>query len=108
MKYSFDESFAEVRRRGDVLKKKNEQRKVGAMSVATLCLAVLFFIAVLKCSGSPAMATEGNVYASFLMGSEAGAYVLVGIIAFLLGAVVTLICYKNRNKKTIEKRGTEK
>lgn len=107
MKYGIDESFAEVRRRRDVIKRKNERRKVGMLSAGTFGLSVLFFIAVVECSRSPGMSVQGNVYGSFLMGSEAGAYVLVGIVAFLLGAAVTLIYHKNKNKQNHKKRGTE-
>jgi hypothetical protein len=58
------------------------------MLVATACL--LF-------EGAPAIA-GGSRLGSLLLGEEAGGYALVGVLAFLLGATVTLLCVKLSKK----------
>ena len=38
-------------------------------------------------------------YGSFLISEEAGGYVLVGLVAFLLGIIITAIIYRRRYEK---------
>ncbi len=45
---------------------------------------------------------------SILSGSAAFGYVVIGIIAFLLGAVVTLMCFKAKNLQKPPERDKEK
>ncbi|MBQ0134292.1 MAG: hypothetical protein KBS46_04090 [Clostridiales bacterium] len=48
-----------------------------------------------------AVTSAGSVYGSFLLSREAGGYVLIALIAFVLGVTVTLLCLhyrKNQNK----------
>ena len=99
MRYSLDESFSEVMHRSDSIKKEREKRTIRALSGMTACFTMLFFAVVFSVSGSGTSSAPGSFLASFLLGSEAGGYVLVGVIAFLTGAVITVLCIRYKKKK---------
>ena len=47
------------------------------------------------------MNTESNgYYGTLMLGSEAGIYIIVGMICFILGVLITLITIKYRDKDT--------
>jgi len=72
--------------------------------VLCVCLAGLF--QVQTDGGGSAHVPE--LYGSALLYSGAGGYVLVGVMAFAAGVVVTVLCIrnqeKNREEKTIQKK----
>ena len=90
MKYSTDEALKEIYKRSDRLIRKRERRIRNAMSV----LSVFLFAAVtgltVTLAGAPGAGGAQSVYGAFLLSSDAGAYVLVALIAFILGIAVTL------------------
>lgn len=49
------------------------------------------------------VASAESVYGSFILGPEAGGYVLAAVIAFALGVCVTLLCLHRRKKKPYDK-----
>lgn len=72
-------------------------RRFNAISLPgiTGALAIALMISIARFTGGSRMQGTYN-YGSFLIGEEAGGYVLVGLIAFLLGVVLTAIIYKRR------------
>lgn len=66
-----------------------------------LCSALLAVL-VLGITVMPeklAVTSAGSVYGSFLLSREAGGYVLIALIAFVLGVAVTLLCLHYRKKQ---------
>ena len=53
--------------------------------------------------GKNAVTSAGSVYGSFLLSREAGGYVLIALIAFVLGVTVTLLCLRYRKKQDATK-----
>lgn len=93
MNYSDEEALREVLKRSHEVKEKRRKRTNRYLAVTSLCLITLIIItvAVLPVSTMD-INYSGTVYGSFLLSREAGGYVLVGLISFVLGIVVTLLC----------------
>ena len=96
MKYTQEEQLEEIMARGKTFRKKRGRRITGILTATSTALIVALVI----CMGSVGdMGHAGTVsaYGSFLLAEEAGGYVLVAVLAFALGAVVTgLICRHRR------------
>lgn len=91
----------EVHRKIRLYKKKHENRFLFCLSVWNMFL--------LLCIGalSNALQIKGisfvtNGYSAVMLRNEAGAYVLVGICSFVMGAVLTIICIRMKEKKLKE------
>ena len=95
MKYSTNEQVRVIMERGELLRKRKERRITGALGSAASVLAVMLVLSIGKFAGTGSMKGSYN-YGSFLLAEETGGYVLVGLIAFLLGVVLTAIIYRRR------------
>ncbi len=110
MRYSMDEALSEIMRRSDdvIIRRKQKQNRI--ISVATAALALLLILVIHDATeaGNEASVAAGTVYGSFLLGFEAGGYVLTALIAFVLGIIVTMLCVRNRNKNNSNKSNSNK
>ena len=52
--------------------------------------------------------TDNSVYGSLLLGAEKGGYVLVALVAFVLGVMVALLCIKCRRLRDCKREEEEK
>lgn len=102
---NIDDQMTEIFRRSDILK---EKRKVGsaligyAVSIAA-CLAVIAAAGIMI-SG---MNTENSAssmsrYGSLIITAPYMGYVIVGLLTFILGILVTLLCKKMVDLKKLE------
>ena len=66
----------------------------GTAAMLTIALVAVFH----GFTGSGAGEIEESFYGAFLLSQSAGGYVLAGVIAFLLGAVVTLLCIRSQKR----------
>ncbi len=90
MKYSTDEALKEVFKRGHEIKAQHERKIISAMAtvVGVLTFALigtLGYLVRVPVDGS------GTQYGSFILSSEAGGYVLVAVLAFVLGIAFTIL-----------------
>ena len=102
MKYSNDEALERILQKGGGIRRARARRRTQLLFAASAALFVALLTAIAVLPGRSAEAPAGSVYGSFLLSMEAGGYVLVGILAFALGAAITLLCVhinKERNKK---------
>jgi len=65
-------------------------------------LAFLLVTAVWQTVGMSATSVKSAAYGSYLLSEEAGGYVLTGVIMFVLGIVVAMLCHRHRRKKLQE------
>ena len=90
-----DEQLREIDRRAVELKRKTRSRRhlaAEALSVcACLCLIVLASVAMPRPSGTVERAVFGYA-GSILLSSPRAGYVVIAVLAFLLGIAVTLLC----------------
>ena len=86
----------EILIRAGARKQKREARIIGLLSGASL--TVLGMLAVLIISAPVILPGElqGTVLGAFLLGPETGGYVLVGLITFAAGVILTLLIHRRR------------
>lgn len=103
MKYTTDEALSEVMKRSKrvEIKRKRQISQIQSSAAVVLSLILLLVIAVLP--SKSAVTVPGSVYGSFLLSQEAGGYVLVALIAFVIGILVTLICIRKNRERADEK-----
>lgn len=79
------------------------------LSWLALCgLILLTGIGLLMSSGqSPSVAAVADGYGAVLLRDGAGAYVVIGIAAFVIGVAVTVLCIRLKNKSTNRTYHTE-
>ena len=96
MKYTQDEQLEKIMARGDELRKKKERRVTGILAASATALTA-FLVICIGAIGKTGQAAPASAYGSFLLNEKAGGYVLVAVLAFALGAVITgLILVRRR------------
>ena len=103
---SNEERVAAVRERVAQLQRQKRQRRDRVIALASVAasLAVIFALpGVLE--GVSASGYEGYETAASIFSGTAAGYVIVGFLAFLLGACVTILCFK---LKAFGKKGGKK
>lgn len=100
---STDEQIREIMKRAEHKhEKRSSQRVVASLTVA--CCACIAFL-VLTALYLPGMSTAGTSqanghYGSLLLNTSYMGYVVIGVIAFVLGICVTMLClYLRRMRK---------
>ena len=89
----------EIRNKTRQYRKRYEAR---LLSCLTLCsLFLLAGIGVLfRRVQTPGIVSVVNGYGAVLLRSGAGAYVVVGVAAFVIGVALTILCIRLKNKST--------
>lgn len=89
----------EIRSRTRQYRKRYETRLLSCLTVCSLFL--LTGIGVLFGSiQTPGIASVAEGYGGVLLRDGAGAYVVIGIAAFVIGVSVTVLCIRLKNKST--------
>ena len=90
---SHEERIAEVRRRitEKERQKKRKQRRIVAISCIAACLAVIFGISRQMV---PGISSGYETAATILGGGAAPEYIIIGVLSFLLGVCVTILCFR--------------
>ena len=101
MKYTKDEALNEILKRGRKIREKQNKRITGALSTATVISTFILFISVSIFTGNAVNGTN-SAYGSFLLPTELLGYVIVAVIAFVLGVIITVIVRKNKRKENNE------
>jgi len=91
----------EIFRRAEAVRRKRDERVARALGGATGALALALIVMIGGLSGRGAE-IHGTALGAFLLGPEAGGYVLVALIAFALGIVLALLAQKHRQTKEHE------
>lgn len=103
---SSDEQFQMVLARADRLREIQAARKAAmawALS-AVACLALLIAVVrIIPRTSAAAIAAGSAQYGSLLLGAPYMGYVVVGVLAFLLGICVTLLCRQLRRLREKER-----
>lgn len=96
MKYDLETGLREILRRSEVIKKKRERKKLFALASSATLLMVTLVFTIARLSETRIAGMNRTVYGSFLLSPEAGGYVLVAVIAFTIGVLLTLLTQKYR------------
>lgn len=100
MKYSLEQSLQELSARSRRLRRKRKRESLGALSAASLVLIAALVVSVRTVAFRVGPGSESSVLGALVLPNAAGGYVLAGVIAFVLGAVVTLICVRYKKGKS--------
>ena len=90
MKYDIERSLGEILKRGEALTIKKHKRAAavtGTLSGLMICLMAVLFYNVNDFYGTEMVSSN---YGAFLLSREAGMYVFLGVVFFVLGSVVSL------------------
>ena len=98
MKYTEGEAFLEITKRGAQIRRKKEQNRVKLLSSATFML-VFVLIGVLGAVGGFGMVGKQTTYGSLMLSAESGGYILVAVLAFAVGVLLTIAIQKYRKLK---------
>lgn len=95
--------MAEILRRGDRITERRNRRafRIYASATGVLLAASVALITLLP--GWTKTEAERSFFGAFLLPSEAGGYVLAGVLAFALGVAVTIFCLYLRKRS--ERKG---
>ena len=86
-----------IRRRTQIRRRRQEGRILSVLTCA--CLLLMTAIGtLLEQVQLPGISTVESGYSSVLLRNGAGAYIVVGIAAFVVGVVLTLICIRWKKK----------
>ena len=103
MRYSTEEQLHEIMMRGHQRQHRRGNRVTGLLSGAAACLAIMSAAAVSFFSGAETTYISDSVYGAFLLSSRSGSYVLCGVIAFVCGSLITVLCIRAKRKQDAEK-----
>lgn len=100
MKYDIDQEFKEILNRGRRIRKKQEENRLKVLSGSITVMMVMLVVMISRFSNGEHM-EEASQYGAYMLSSETGGYVLIAVIAFILGITVAFLClrYRNRRKK---------
>ena len=68
-------------------------------------LAVTLVTSVSLFSGNTAVTAEESMLWAFLLGPVTGSYILVAVVAFVTGILVSVVAQKYRNRKRAIRKG---
>ena len=103
---STDEQLREIMKRGDYIKEKKSSQKAAASFALAACACVALLIVTtlylpgLTTAGTP---QANGHYGSLLLNTSYMGYVVIGILAFLLGVCVTMLCLHLRRLRKKER-----
>ena len=87
------------------LQRASESRLINALSVLCIILS-LSLVGVIGVMTGGSWGTISGLYGTMLLYEDAGGYVLVGVIAFVVAVTITILCLRYRGN--IKKAPTNK
>ena len=91
-----NEQLSTIMERSDIIIKKRELRsKMLKCSISAVTCIVLLCITVVKMKDlvNTTINGVGDYYGSLIISTSSMGYVVIGILAFILGIFTTLVCY---------------
>ena len=90
MKYNRDEALDEIFKRGKAVKHEQTKKRTRILEAASFLLVFSLVGVIGTLSGAEAGEGAQTLYGASILSEEAGGYLLVAGIAFVLGIVITL------------------
>lgn len=97
MKYTKDEAINEILKRGKAIKAKRDRALTALLSCSSL-LCVIVMIAFIGVFAKTETETASMNYGAFILNAEAGLYVTVSLVCFILG-IIAVIIFENVKRK---------
>ena len=90
----------EIRCRTRQYRKRYETRLLSCLTLCSLFLLAGIGVLFRSVQKTPGVAAVAEGYGAVLLRSGAGAYVVIGIAAFVIGVTVTVLCIRLKNRST--------
>lgn len=87
----------EIQKRSRVLKERQRKRTKVALQTMSVFLTAMLVLVIKQVSILPDATMQSEYYGTLMLGNEFGVYIIVGLICFLLGVVITIYALKFRN-----------
>ena len=104
MKYESNEALSMIFEKSKEIRARRERRRAVVLGAATSVLAVLLIATVILLKGQTVSEATESHLGAFLLPSEAGGYVIAGVLAFILGILVTTIVLRCSEKRKERKK----
>lgn len=91
----------EIIKRSKVLKEKQRKRAKRILEGMSVTLVALLVFVMSKVPYSVGTDIESSYYGTLLQGRDVGMYIIVGLICFILGVIITMITLKYRDKNEV-------
>ena len=102
-----EERIRALHARMEELTRARERRKTGFLGAGSVLLA-LCLVLVISASGMPHLGGTATMYGgATLLYENAGGYVLVAVLAFMAGAIITAVLLKQRFRDSAHSRQKE-
>ena len=108
-----EERIAAMHARADELKNRQREHRVRIMQAVSIVIAVVavvllaVFMPQIQPEAGAASSLPGNMQASIFADSGALGYVVIAVIAFLLGSAVTIFCFRLKKWQDAKSGETE-
>lgn len=104
LKYTTEDELNEIMRRSRIVTYRRERRKVTIQAGLTGLFSLMMVVVLIFLPQGSLMTSKESVYGSFLLAKESGGYVLIALLGFILGIMVTFLCVKFRRLRDLEKK----
>ena len=94
-----EERIQALHARADVLQRTRERRKTEAIGASCVVLAFCLLFTVFGSGGMHPGGVAGMYSGATMLFEGAGPYVLIAVLAFMAGVIVTAVLIRNRKKK---------
>lgn len=99
-----EERVLAVHARMDALRRARERRKTGILGMGSVLLAVCLLLVIGAAGAVHPGGTAGVYSGATMLFENAGGYVLVAVLAFMAGVVITVALLRKRFKEQNDKR----
>ena len=94
-----EERVQSLHARIDALQRVRERRKTRAIGAASVALTLCLILSIFSGGGTHLSGAAGLYSGATMLFESAGAYVLIAIIAFMAGVIVTVVLLRGRAKR---------
>ena len=99
-----EERVLAVRARMDALRRARERRKTGILGMGSALLALCLLLVIGAAGAVHPGGTAGLYSGAIMLFENAGGYVLVAVLAFMSGGVITAALLRRQFKRQDDKR----
>ncbi|MBR6146907.1 MAG: hypothetical protein IKQ44_00965 [Lachnospiraceae bacterium] len=98
MRYTDDEVVREILRRSKKISYERRKKRDAILIAATVMFAICASGIILLIPVGNKIYDTRTLYGSFLLNPSTGGYILVALIAFVIGIAVAIICKRYQNE----------
>ena len=106
MRYDIDESMRLIQFRSREIIYRKKRRNVYYFATLAAAVFIAFVVTIYSFTGFGQVHGGNSAYGAYMLSDEAGGYIVIGVICFVLAVVLTLICVKYADKT--KKKGLRK